>query len=114
MRGGETYNVLEEVDYRVVVNRPAMLRSLGDGPDMVADPGCMDVLKSRTGTSPSQLGRTAYQPWHGESFSSGVKRGEKCLGNLQRLPPTAVSAVKWQMHSMYMHICGAYIWMHMF
>lgn len=59
IRGGETYNVLEEVDYRVVINRPAMLRSWGDGPDVVADPGCMYVLKSRTGMWPSQLGRTA-------------------------------------------------------
>ena len=46
MRGSGTYNVLEEVDYRVVVTRPAMLRPLGDGAYM-AGPGCVYILQQQ-------------------------------------------------------------------
>lgn len=45
MRSG-TYNVLEEVDYRVVITRPAVLRPLGDGAYM-AGPGCMYILQQQ-------------------------------------------------------------------
>lgn len=55
MRRDETYNVLEEVDYGVVITRPAVLRSLGDGP-YVAGPGCVYILQSRIGRAPSQQG----------------------------------------------------------
>lgn len=104
-----------------------MLRSLGDGPYVVASPGCMYVLKSRIGISPGQPGRKDNRRMYKEKshFHQEGKEEENALEvygdcNLKSSVLANTMYVFFNTMANTEYVCGhmlciyIYIWLYMF